>query len=47
MIKMLSENIKIYIFQVSAVRMGVYAYMDATLLLVNRVLSSDWTGMLF
>ena len=29
---------KIYIFQISAVRMGVYAYMDATLLLPNYIL---------
>ena len=29
---------KIYIFQIAAVRMGVYAYMDATLLLPNYIL---------
>ena len=29
---------KIYIFQIAAVRMGVYAHMDATLLLPNYIL---------
>ena len=30
MIKVLSGNEKVYIFQISAVRTGVFAYKDAT-----------------